>query len=257
LVAAVNDAKTAEDKKIWRNMAVLKMKAESLVTLEVAVAEVKPLIIDALGLFKSLELPEGIKFGAHSMKFTHTGQLAAVGEITTNIVGRTDSHQKGRLVDKNKAAWDWLDEDKGALLECLKQLTPTLMEGKCDTYHHPNGTCAIAVVYNRPPFAHQSAFHESSMAEKAAILTTRAAAADSTQVLEVAANFQPGGGGRYPDDVTTCGGGTAVLFGRLAHVGHGGHSAASRFAPKRDAPYRNPEDAAMATLQRASKRMMV
>jgi hypothetical protein len=40
-------------------------------------------------------------------------------------------------------------------------------------------------------------------------------------------------------------------------VGHGGHSAASRCAPKkREAPFRNPEGAPMAALQRASKRMM-
>ena len=91
-----------------------------------------------------------------------------------------------------------------------------------------NGNCAIAIVYNSLPCVNPCAFFESGVFEKAAVIAVRGAVADDSQGLKVAANFQPGGGGKLPSNAPAAGGGTAVLFGRLERLGTGGHSSASR-----------------------------
>jgi hypothetical protein len=165
------------------------------------------------------------------MKFSHLSRLGAVGEITTNISGRTDEHQKGRLVNKEKDAFGWMDVE--GLLACLDAITSVINSGKCGVYHHPDGNCAIAIVFNSLPCVNPCAFFDSGVFEKAAIKVTRGAVADDSQGLKVAANFQPGGGGSFPSNAAAAGGGTAILFGRLERLGTGGHTAAYKRKAKR------------------------
>jgi hypothetical protein len=114
------------------------------------------------------------------------------------------------------------------MLYCLKKITSVINSGKCGVYHHPNGNCTIAIVYNSLPCVNPCAFFESGVVEKAAIIAVRGAAADGSQGLKVAANFAPGGGGSYPSNAAAGGGGTAILFGRLERLGTGGHLSTSR-----------------------------
>ena len=160
-------------------------------TPQTALAKVESHLQEAL-------LPLKEVHGCHCCKFTHLSQLGAVGEIATNISGRTDDHQKGRLVNKEKHAFGWMDIE--GMLDCLKAITHVINSGKCDVYHHPNGKCAIAIVYNSLPCVNACAFFESGVFEKAAIIAVRGAVADDSQGLKVAANFQPGGGGSYPSN---------------------------------------------------------
>jgi hypothetical protein len=204
-------------------LAVKQMEGASSMTMQTALAKVESHLQEAL-------LPLKEAHGCHCMKFTHLSQHGAVGEITTNISGRTDDHPKGRLVNKEKHAFGWMDVE--GMLDCLKAITSVINSGKCGVYHHPNGNCAIAIVYNSLPCVNPCAFFESGVVEKAAIIAVRGAAADDSQGLKVAANFQPGGGGKYPSNAPAAGGGTAVLFGRLERLGTGGHSSASREAKR-------------------------
>jgi hypothetical protein len=122
--------------------------------------------------------------------------------------------------------------DVEGLLACLDAITSVIKSGKCGVYHHPDGNCAIAIVFNSLPCVNPYAFFDSGVFEKAAIKVTRGAVADDSQGLKVAANFMPGGGGKYPSNAAAAGGGTAILFGRLERLGTGGHSSASRYQRK-------------------------
>ena len=98
-----------------------------------------------------------------------------------NTSGRTDEHPKGRLVNKEKHAFGWMDVE--GMLDCLKAITRVINSGKCGVYHHPNGNCAIAIVYNSLPCVNPCAFFESGVVEKAAIIAVRGAVADDSQGL--------------------------------------------------------------------------
>jgi hypothetical protein len=77
------------------------MKGASSVTPQTALAKVEPQLQEALSLLKEAA-------GGHCCKFTHLSGEGAVGEITTNTSGRTDDHKKGRLLNKEKDAFDWM-----------------------------------------------------------------------------------------------------------------------------------------------------
>jgi hypothetical protein len=205
VVLTANAGRSAEEKKQLNRLAVKQMKIASSVTPQTALAKVEPHLQEALLLLKEVH-------GGHCCKFTHLGGYGAVGEITTNISGRIDDHQKGRLVNKEKHAFDWMDKE--GMLYCLKAITPVINSGKCGVYHHPNGHCAIAIVYHSLPWVNPGAFFESGVVEKAAIIAVRGAAADGSQGLKVAANFQPGCGGQRLK-------GPGGFWWNARHIGYG------------------------------------
>jgi hypothetical protein len=112
-------------------------------------------------------------------------------------------------VNKEKYAFDWVDKE--GMLDCVKAITPVINSGKCDVHHHPNGKCAIAIVYNSLPCVNACAFFESGVFERAAVIAVRGAAADDSQGLKLAANFHAGGGGQPPSNAAAAGGGTAAF----------------------------------------------
>jgi hypothetical protein len=181
MIKVVNDARSAEERKRLNRVAVKPMEVTSPMTLQTALAKVETQVEEALSLFKwsaENEQAEGAA-GAHCCKYSHLSVIAAVGEIATNISERTGDHRKGRLVNKEKDAFDWMDKED--MLDCLKAITPVIKAGKCGYYHHPNGDCAIAIVYNSLPLVNPSSFFESGVVERAAIIAVRGAVADGSQ----------------------------------------------------------------------------
>jgi hypothetical protein len=96
VVLAVYDGRSAEEKKKLNKLAVKQMEGASSATPQTALAKVESHLQEAL-------LPLKEVHGCHVCKFTHLS--------TSNTSGRTDDHQKGRPVNKEKHAFDWMDKE--------------------------------------------------------------------------------------------------------------------------------------------------
>jgi hypothetical protein len=120
-----------------------------------------------------------------------------------NINERSEEHDKGNFQDKAAIAYTWSSQTKTALAEVLEEATEVINSGGCGIFMHSTVPgVGVAVIYNNK--CSFSAFTDGCAVEKAAVQATRSAS-----------DLHPGGNGRTPNNVTTCGAGAGFLFGEL------------------------------------------